>query len=63
MEGDLRLLHATFYCPELNKEVEINRASMDFNGVVQYADNSIRSLRIDFACECGKWHEVEVQNY
>ncbi len=62
MRGDLRLLHATFYCPELDKKVEISRASMDFNGVVQYEDSSIRSLCIDFTCECGKWHEVEVQN-
>ncbi|KKM49040.1 hypothetical protein LCGC14_1557070 [marine sediment metagenome] len=62
MRGELRLLHATFYCPDLNKEVEVSRASMDFNGAVQYEDGSIRSLCVDFACECGKWHEVEVQN-
>lgn len=62
MRGALRLLHAIFYCPELNKEVKISRARMDFDGVVQYEDSSIRSLCINFACECGKWHEVEVQN-
>lgn len=62
MGGDIRLLHATFYCPELNEEVEVSGSSMDFNSVVQYVDDSIRSFCIAFACKCGKWHEVEVQN-
>ena len=57
---DFRSGVATFFCPELKKEVEIS-GQLDYD-VVTYYDGTIRSLSIGFTCVCGHYHEAAVKN-
>lgn len=62
MEEEIKLVSIVIYCPNLKKNVTINRENYSFTGwqwETDYAGNRGVDLNI-WNCKCGKSHEVGI---
>jgi hypothetical protein len=61
----LEFIHATFYCPTLDKSIKIDYKDLNFFGYSSPCEvcGSHGAVTVGFKCKCGKEHELDVCDY
>ena len=66
-ELKIELKSLKYFCPNLEKDIDVNISSCSFSSSSQECDicgsHGDITLYIDNACECGKFHDLEIRSW